>query len=386
MSEFSTHEWTDILGTGAVRKKVITTGKGKDYIPQYRQKVTIRYEGKNIKTNEIFDKCTEKTVRIGDQNLIPGLELGVKMMEEGETALIQLEPRFAYGDKGPGGTGLPTKPGDGPTLEYNVTLLKVGAEQKEAADMTHQDRMEEAKERKLQGNEHYKFGNLEKAVRCYKNTLALFPEGYSFGIEKEKTIDDKKKEEDKVKSLLIDAGNNLAHCYQKLGKIVESKEACVGVLSVNRDNIKALLRHGELSVNENDFVEAKACLTRAKGIADELEGGVFKKLVDAQLVRLRQRKKKYKKQQKSMYGGKFSTLSNKENKINATNEKIPSEKNNEKKVEHIKQDTQQSYFISLKWLILCVVVLLLSVFIFWYVKMKKNKSWRQKMHMWEHYQ
>ncbi len=109
----------------------ITTGSGLTYVilhqgdgrkPVKGDKVSVHYTGM-LSDSTLFDSSLERgepaEFRLGNGQVIPGLEEGVALMNEGTKARFVIPPDLAYGEKGFGPV-----PGN-ETLYFEVQLLKV---------------------------------------------------------------------------------------------------------------------------------------------------------------------------------------------------------------------------------------------------------------------
>ena len=77
-------------------------GDGTNY-PQKGQTVTVHYTG-YLPTGELFDSSRDRgkplKFRLGCEQVIPGLDDGVRQLSVGERAKITIPPAMAYGERG----------------------------------------------------------------------------------------------------------------------------------------------------------------------------------------------------------------------------------------------------------------------------------------------
>lgn len=207
-------------------------------------------------------------------------------MRGGQQCLVRCQSRFAYGPD-----GCPaTKPGDvelpaNTDIELAVELLDVLASTS-PSDMTTDEAIAEAHRKKVVGNGHFERAAYKKALRAYTsacNTVAdlNLPDEDSTSFQEARRI-------------RIDCGNNVATACVRLGELGKAKEAAVGVLELDPDNVKALFRAGQVSSRQSNFVEAKLALGKAYDLNPQ------SKEIKAELGRLSVRIKAYQSKRKAV--------------------------------------------------------------------------------------
>lgn len=231
-----------------------------------------------------------------------GLELALRQMRGGQQCLVRCESRFAYGPD-----GCPaTKPGDvelpaNEDIELAIDFVEVLASTS-PSDMTTDEAIAEAQRKKVVGNGHFERAAYKKALRAYTsacNTVAdlNLPDEDSTSFRE-------------ARQIRIDCGNNVATACVRLGELGKAKEAAVGVLELDPDNVKALFRAGQVSSRQSNFVEAKLALGKAYDLNPQ------SKEIKAELGRLSVRIKAYqtKRQaiQETMGSGLFAQAKGKE--------------------------------------------------------------------------
>lgn len=92
---------------------------GKGPMAQKGKTVTIRYYG-HLNRGDIFQENTTCTFKIGNRDLIAGLEQGVEGMRVGGKRRVRVSPHLAYGDRGVA-TTIPPKA----VLVFEVELIEV---------------------------------------------------------------------------------------------------------------------------------------------------------------------------------------------------------------------------------------------------------------------
>mmetsp|Transcript_50241 Transcript_50241/g.98493 ORF Transcript_50241/g.98493 Transcript_50241/m.98493 type:complete len:419 (-) Transcript_50241:161-1417(-) len=284
-------EWEDILGTGAVRKKVVSVGDTTQR-PAYGQRVTLKYSGKLSEGGEIFQEPKEETVTVGDGDIVAGVELAIKMMSLGEQAIVECDSRFGYGEKGSKALNVP----GGANLEFAVELVSLGSEKKAPAQMTVAERLELALDKKTKGTAFFKDEQYDKALRCYRAGLGL--------CETDLKLTEAYTEEAKAyKKCRLDCGNNVVVCLMKQEKFKEAKEACIVVLQFDTSNLRALQRASELCIKNGDHEEADVVLKKGLKLYPE------DKLLQRQSKMFEDRKKRIKMKERQMYKQMFKPSS-----------------------------------------------------------------------------
>jgi FKBP-type peptidyl-prolyl cis-trans isomerase len=90
------NQFTPITKDKGVYKKVLKSGEGDT--PKNGDTVTVAYKG-IFEDGTLFDEAEGMTFEIND-NMIPGLEIGVKTMRPGEKTILVIRYDYAFGEKG----------------------------------------------------------------------------------------------------------------------------------------------------------------------------------------------------------------------------------------------------------------------------------------------
>jgi tetratricopeptide (TPR) repeat protein len=168
-----------------------------------------------------------------ENNVVEALEIAIMQMRKGQCYHLDVLPRYAYGDKGNADFGIPP----GAELEYQVELHQF-EKMKEPWDYENvKERIAEADHVKERGTMFFKESKFDLALKVYKR---------AFGIVEGSHIH---REEDKeaCKGTVAVLRLNMALCHLKLENGLEAREECEKVLEVDKDNIKALFRKGQVS-------------------------------------------------------------------------------------------------------------------------------------------
>jgi len=243
-------------------------------------------------------------VTVGDQILdqvVPGVMLAIRTMQQGEVARVDCSHRFAYADRG-------FKPLVGPNqdIEYLVELVQIGELEKEAVSMTPAELIAHVRTRKERGNYFFKLGNLNKALQCYqdgiKKSESHLPPQPEEGEEHADVFDEYNGNPELIE-LKTQCLGNIAACFEKQDKLKEAKDACVAVLVSDPNNLKSLLRAARVAGRQGEFVEAKACLKTASQV-DGDNPAVKKEIKNLQKIM-----DDHKNKEKQAYGGFLSPVS-----------------------------------------------------------------------------
>eukprot|EP00736_Rhodelphis_marinus_P014036 Rmarinus@m.20736 len=247
--------WDDILGSGALKKKVVRPGA--DVRPELGQLAKVRYRMKLKDSGEVVDEGIDM-YRVGEGEVVPAMDLMARLMGVGEIAHLIADPRYAYGSD-----GLPPSVPPDAWLLYEVEMLEFGAERVPPAEMTGEHQIAYGEEKKGRGNKFFRSGLYEKASGCFQQTLKLLNEGAP------NLTDDERKA---VTQLVVTTNNNLATAYYKIAEkfdfnstigmthLRKARDATIEALSRDRENIKTLFRAGQVSLLLNDLDEAREAL------------------------------------------------------------------------------------------------------------------------------
>jgi len=133
------------------------------------------------------------------------------------------------------------------------------------------DLHEAADKIKAIGNDAFKAGEYERAIRKYNKALQFIDQG-GFGGE------------EKVQAATVSCNLNAAMCYLKTGKHAECKEACTKALEIDAGNAKAYFRRGCAWLGMNEADKAEADLKKAAEITPD-DAAVKKELAKVAALR-----------------------------------------------------------------------------------------------------
>ncbi|BFZ01273.1 hypothetical protein BsWGS_04312 [Bradybaena similaris] len=270
----------DILGNGLLKKKVLIAGKGVHTRPNNGDIVTVKVDGQlpdgtHVDTGEI-------TFNLNDGDVILAFDLAVALMEQGETCELYTSERYAYGSLG----REPDIPKD-TSITYTLELVNI-APSPAITEMSYDQRLKIGEAKRERGN--YLFGRTDYsgAINSYTRAVKLLdnPE-LNDGID------------ESCRSVLTESWvkcyNNLAACQLKIDAVDSAIKSCEKVLSVQKDNVKALFRLGKAYGVKGEVDDAIGYIRRALKLEPE------SKLMQQEMLNLTRRKNKETATEKELY-------------------------------------------------------------------------------------
>eukprot|EP01135_Chromosphaera_perkinsii_P010806 Nk52_evm1s2241 gene=Nk52_evmTU1s2241 len=297
-------EWLDVVGNGLLLAKTVKPGLGDDNDrPRNGDVVTMgvveKFEDGSVIHSVSSDETS--TFRVGEGDVIMGLDLIAPFMHKGEIMLVKCDARYAYGE-----LGLEPDIPPSTTILLEAELIDF-EEKKDVADMTLSERLSTGMAKKERGNNLFNRALYEQAINAYSKGIEfmVFPE----------TFDEDNSEEvevlENLKDTKVKCMNNLASALVKVKDYKKALQVCEDVLVIDSESVKALFRKGQAHLAINEYDEARAFLKRAvslepsnQEIRDEFEKAKLKEFAS---------KKKQKKIYSKMIGSLNGTyLSNDE--------------------------------------------------------------------------
>jgi len=159
------------------------------------------------------------------------------------------------------------------------------------------EKLVKAKKEKDDGNEHFKKGDLAKAIYYYHRALLCVNGLVGKELEKERN------------DMIVQCSNNLAACLLKQEKYEKVVTYCDKVLKIEPRNEKALFRRGKSHMMLNDVERAEADLKKA------LELNPEDKVIQRELAILQKKSKQQDKKQQKFYANMFEKLSKDEEEL-----------------------------------------------------------------------
>ncbi|XP_015266773.1 PREDICTED: peptidyl-prolyl cis-trans isomerase FKBP8 [Gekko japonicus] len=189
-------EWMDVLGSGLLKKKVLVAGQGRETRPVKNQDVTIRLKT-TLEDGTVVEENPSLTFTLGDCDVIQALDLCVQLMEMGETALIQSDPKYCHGSQGRSSDIPPDA-----ALTLEVELLAA----RDAPDLellSGTEKVELANRKRERGNFHYQRADYVLAINSYDTALKV--------IGSSSKVEFSPEEEAELLDVKVKCLNNLAH-------------------------------------------------------------------------------------------------------------------------------------------------------------------------------
>ncbi|XP_018576191.1 peptidyl-prolyl cis-trans isomerase FKBP8 isoform X2 [Anoplophora glabripennis] len=254
------NEWLDLLGSGAVMKKIITEGKP-DTRPQRSEKCIINYCCL-LEDGTVVDSTDNFKLNLGESDVISGLDVALGLMNVGEKCKLKIEPRLAFGSK-----GLPPKILPDTVVIYDVELVLVEPED-EIENLSVEQRKCIGNQKRERGNWWYSRGDNNIAIQCYRRALDYLDEvegGIILPENKTTEVTDSD-----LQSLLedrISVYNNMAAAQIKMEMFDAALSSLQIVLRCQPNNVKAHFRKAKVYVGKNDLPTAMRCLQKAKELA-----------------------------------------------------------------------------------------------------------------------
>ncbi|CAB3231756.1 unnamed protein product [Arctia plantaginis] len=285
--ETKTNEWHDVIGSGALLKKIIKVGDESKGLRAHRSDICrVSYEVKIKDTDVIVEKRDEVKIYLGDNEVLQGLDLALTLMYKGEQCVLHMSPRFGYGDSGlkpgeslgqVGEVDSPTYEGPaiGPDTWLEATVeLHDWVEEPEHETLPIAERMEIGVRRRARGNWWYGRGEAQLAVQLYRRALDVLDESEG-GITDPTPSGDFPPTSDALQSLLderLRVHNNMAAAQLKAGAYEAALQAVTRVLSCQPKNAKALYRKSRILSAMGRNSEALEAARAAAAAAPEDSG------------------------------------------------------------------------------------------------------------------
>ncbi|XP_065836713.1 peptidyl-prolyl cis-trans isomerase FKBP8-like [Oscarella lobularis] len=290
-------DWLDILGTGALRKKILRSGKGgEESRPKPSQRATIRLE-ERLEDGTIVEEKRDVQFYVNEMEVLAAIDMVVCLMEVEEIALVESESRFAYGT-----FGLPPKVAPNSKMIFEIELVKVEPSPP-AFDQTLEEFLKDVERKRLIGNKYYKREEYNQAVSIYKKAIDRLDSAAS--LTKDHSVEG---DETLVRPLQIAFLNNCAAAYLQLDMHKETIELCDRVLKLDSQNTKAHFRKGKAFASMGDFKQALKSFQEAQKL-DPNDTLILKNLRSARKDSAQQTQK-----EKNMYAKMMKGLEKNESK------------------------------------------------------------------------
>lgn len=270
-----------------ILRRIVKNGEGRK-TPNEGATVNVHYIGYH--ENQKFEE-REVTFVVGEgmaEGVIDGLDMAMKKMNENETSILEIAPKYAYGKEGNSAFNIPPNA----HLKYNVTL-KSFQKGKETWEMDADEKLQQAEIAKEKGTKYFKEEKYTLATKQYKKIINY--------LDTESSLEGQ--EEEKRKSLLLAAHLNMSLCYLKAGEPIRAIQASDKALELDEKNVKGLFRRGQAKLKVNEYEEAlKDFNTLLKYDADN-------KAAKNHIILCTKKMKEYKVKEKQLYANIFNKYS-----------------------------------------------------------------------------
>ncbi|XP_049785098.1 uncharacterized protein LOC126187838 [Schistocerca cancellata] len=281
-------EWLDILGSGHLKKKIIKKAEN-EYRPQNLHICEINLEGR-LEDGTVVEKFENLKIQIGDVEVIQGIDLALPLMNVGEVALLEVGPRFAYGNLGRS----PDIPPDA-KLMYTIELLSAEGEP-DLESLSIAQRREIGDKKRERGNWWFSRQEYSFAIQSYRRAIEFLDEAEGgFSIEKKDISEDAEKQLQELLEDRLKVFNNLAAAQMKIKAYDAALKSVDNVLRCQPQNVKALFRKGKILAAKGDKTAALSVLRSASQLEPE------SKVIKQEVQRLLDVIKRDTKQEKSLY-------------------------------------------------------------------------------------
>uniref|UniRef100_A0A182PMV5 peptidylprolyl isomerase n=1 Tax=Anopheles epiroticus TaxID=199890 RepID=A0A182PMV5_9DIPT len=296
----SESECMDILGNGTLLKKVLKKGRS-ELRPESKDLVTISYTGR-LDDGTVVEEQQNVVVQIDDVEVVQGLDMALKLMNEGEVAEVVVNPRFAYGELGlkdptEQDPVIRTVPPNS-TITYTVELVSM-QEESDIDARTYTSRKEIGNKKRLRGNYWMKRQEYNLAIQSYRRALEYLDDTVSAGGMMESgaagSVELSNKELQDLLEDRMKVYNNLALAQLKISAHEAALKSVDHVLKCQPNNAKALYRKGKILDAKGDTAGAITLLQKAATI------DVDDKLIQSELSKLILKSKREARNERDLY-------------------------------------------------------------------------------------
>jgi hypothetical protein len=248
-------------------------------------------QGKNDDDGPIFQEAKDWLVVVGEKDVLPALEMGIRFMKVGQRAVVWSHSKFAYGpsSRKHGDYELPPDS----SVRYEITVKSVASSDLIVNEPAFQIKI--ALSKKLIGNDVYLHEwsdghGKARAKLLYKRAADMME--YLFQSKQDDHVT-----REEAMEIMLDCLNNIAACHLRAKEFHQAKEAAVKVLSHDPDNLKGMVRAAKAALLDpaSSYEEVEAAIAAAE--TDHADDSDVRKL----RIELKQRKQAYKKRTKEMF-------------------------------------------------------------------------------------
>ncbi|PWA82088.1 FKBP-type peptidyl-prolyl cis-trans isomerase domain-containing protein [Artemisia annua] len=292
---------SEVTTDNKVSKKILKEGEGYDR-PNDGAIVQVKLIGK-LQDGTVFvnkgDNEAPFEFKIDEEQVIDGLDRGVKTMKKGEVAILTIHPEYAFGSNESHQESA-TVPANS-TVNYDVELVSFEKE-KDSWELTTPEKIETCGRKKEEGNTIFKKQKYERASKRYEKALSF--------IEYDSAFSEEEKQQAKV--LKISCNLNNAACKLKLRDYKQVVKLCTKVLDADSKNVKALYRRAQAYIQLVDLDLAEMDIKKALEIDPDNRDVKF------ECKLLKEKVKEYNKKDAQFYGNIFAKM-NKLERLSSAN-------------------------------------------------------------------
>mmetsp|Transcript_16366 Transcript_16366/g.37889 ORF Transcript_16366/g.37889 Transcript_16366/m.37889 type:complete len:402 (+) Transcript_16366:70-1275(+) len=325
-------EWKELMGEDLMMKVIGSCKPGSNCTHvEPQDAVLVTFEGRIasdrfVLDGPLFQNAEGWLIVVGDSDVTPALEMGIRHMKVGETALIWSKSKFALGNgtrktipeksKSNDGVGaVPPKSNvmykatvtqrvlDTSRLNPYFTIQKALTKKKIANDIYQNEWCSSSKSNGDANCEHA----MKRAIRLYtkaaKEMETLLDGTYFHHVEKDHP------QRHESRQILLDSLNNIVAIQLRQKRFNQAKISAVEVLKIDPDNIKALLRSAKAALMDpaSTMEEASAAIEAAESAIRSCEKNQSKneKELRRLKIELKEKQADYKDKTKAMFGNKL---------------------------------------------------------------------------------
>ena len=213
-----------------------------------------------IPTTEPCLTMTDIAITIGDSEVPPSLELAMRYVRSADAQPLTLrsDPKYAFGSS-------TTRPQIPPNASFQFTIhpspmLPHSLIKKD--QLTLSDKIAKMTTKKTLGNWEFGCSEYQRALKLYGGGAELANSTLAeteAEAEAEAEVTDETANQN-ITTILISCMNNIALCQFKLGDYRKSKDACVETITIDPNNVKAIVRAALCCIEMADYSEAQIAL------------------------------------------------------------------------------------------------------------------------------
>jgi len=267
-SDDDPYAWKDLMGKDIRFRLLSSEGKvDLSQTPEAKDFVRLSFRGYIKNENDTHQLFTEKDnfiIVLGEADVPPGLEMGIRFCPIGCSAQVTCTSKFAYGDRGrkkereEKNTDTKKYVAVPPSceLQYSFVVHEI---------INYVDDLQQIQLKKAIGNESFQY-DLDvgyKALLVWKRTLTMIDSAIN---QPDGMPQDTIKSLEKIK---IDLHNNIALVYYNQKQYNEAKSSCNTILNeLDEKNSKACIRLGYILLElDVDFSEINQVIQKAASLS-----------------------------------------------------------------------------------------------------------------------